>query len=177
MPEVPDGLHLGGTDLREVEDFAVRLLAFYRLDGWTFGWDNARRRLGLCDHRRRRVSVSKFFLASGPTPASIEDTVRHETAHAIVGSGHGHDAVWKAKCREIGARPIRCGTADMPRGRWRAACPACRRAFHRHRLKAGRRMWCRACGPERGLLTWRLDGGQATMPRIATGNAGEDRAP
>ena len=52
--------HLGSNRLpavakairHKIEDFAAQLLAFYGLDGWTFGWDNARRRLGLpsCCH-------------------------------------------------------------------------------------------------------------------------------
>ncbi|MCD8255840.1 MAG: SprT-like domain-containing protein [Oscillospiraceae bacterium] len=38
------------------------------------------------------------------------DTVRHEYAHAVValrhpGERHGHDAVWKAVCREVGCTP------------------------------------------------------------------------
>ena len=38
------------------------------------------------------------------------NTIRHEYAHALVylrepGSSHGHDAVWKAACREVGCRP------------------------------------------------------------------------
>ena len=32
----------------------------------------------------------------------IVDTILHEIAHAIVGSKHGHDAVWKAVARRIG---------------------------------------------------------------------------
>jgi hypothetical protein len=62
--------------------------------------------------------------------------------------------------RRVGATPRSCGTADMPAGRWRADC-GCGRGFRRHRRpRAGRRMWCRRCGPERGLLTWALVQGE-----------------
>ena len=35
----------------------------------------------------------------------IKDTVLHEIAHAIVGSQHHHDYVWKACCNKIGYKP------------------------------------------------------------------------
>ena len=35
----------------------------------------------------------------------VLDTILHEIAHALVGSHHKHDAVWKAKCKEIGCDP------------------------------------------------------------------------
>jgi predicted SprT family Zn-dependent metalloprotease len=91
-------------------------------------------------------------------PAEIVDTLLHEIAHALVGPGHGHDAVWKAKCVEVGARPQRCGNADMPPGRWRASCPSCKQVFSRHRRPRRLQGWfCRSCGPERGRLAWRVD--------------------
>jgi hypothetical protein len=58
-------------------------------------------------------------------------------------------------CRRIGARPERCGNAEMPLGRWRASCPSCGRVCHRHRRPRRITAWsCRRCGRERGRLTW-----------------------
>jgi len=37
----------------------------------------------------------------------VRDTLLHEIAHALVGTAHGHDEVWKAKCLEIGAINLR----------------------------------------------------------------------
>jgi predicted SprT family Zn-dependent metalloprotease len=87
----------------------------------------------------------------------VRDTILHEIAHALVGPGHGHDGVWKAKCREIGARPEACYGAgvEMPRGRWRACCPGCERVFDRHRRPKRADGWfCRGCGPTAGKLLW-----------------------
>ena len=73
----------------------------------------------------------------------------------LVGPGNGHNAIWQAKCREVGCKPKRCGRADMPRGRWKATCGGCGAMQHRHRQTRGT-LFCRACGPERGKLVWQL---------------------
>lgn len=63
--------------------------------------------------------------------------------------------VWR-DAREIGARPVRCGDAEMPDGRWQARCGGCGKQYDRYRRPQRQRGWfCRACGPERGKLAWR----------------------
>lgn len=145
---------LTGTDPAVVASFAAALIAHYGLGGWTFGWDNARRRLGACHYRTRKITLSRYFVSRNGADA-VEDTIRHEVAHALVGPGHGHDAAWRAACRRVGCRPARCGRADMPAGQVVATCGGCTRAFRRHRRpRSGTKTWCRRCGPERGTLTW-----------------------
>src|SRR4051794_5930902 len=100
MDTVPDVPSLDSNDPAVVEVYARRLLALYDLSCWEFGWDKARRRLGLCDHGRQRVSLSVFFVRRNST-AAIVDCLKHEVAHAIVGRGHGHDEVWKDMCRKL----------------------------------------------------------------------------
>src|SRR5271165_928788 len=110
--------------------------------------------MGLCAYARRTIELSTYFVERNGQE-EILDTVLHEIAHALVGPGHGHDAVWKRKCVEIGARPARCGNAEMPEGRWRASCRNCGRHFNRHRRPKRLKGWyCPECGPERGRLIW-----------------------
>ncbi len=105
-------------------------------------------------YRERRIELSVPFVERNGR-AEILDTILHEIAHALVGSAHGHDVVWKSKCAEIGARPVRSGDADMPEGLWRAFCQCCGRHIHRHRRPRKLRGWfCRTCGPELGPLVW-----------------------
>jgi predicted SprT family Zn-dependent metalloprotease len=111
--------------------------------------------MGLCVYSRKTIELSVHFVERDNPWAEVRDTILHEIAHALVGHGHGHDTVWKRKCVEIGARPQRCGNADMPEGNWRARCGACGKAFHRHRKPKRVRGWfCKECGPEQGRLLW-----------------------
>ena len=40
----------------------------------------------------------------------LVDTLLHEIAHAIVGPGHAHDAVWQTAARRIDCKAKRCST-------------------------------------------------------------------
>lgn len=142
----------------EIRNLALELMARHGLHGWRFGFNRRKRTLGLCRHGVRTIELSIYFTDRN-APEEIRDTILHEIAHALVGPEHGHDAVWKAKCREVGARPERCGQADMPAGRWQARCGGCGGVFSRHRRPKRFKGWfCRTCGPERGTLTWRSAG-------------------
>ena len=141
----------------EVRNLALELIARHGLEGWTFAFNRRKRALGLCRYTPKVIELSTYLVDANSTE-EVRDTLLHEIAHALVGPGHGHDAVWKAKCAAVGARPERCGDADMPEGRWKASCPACTLPFSRHRRpKRLRGWWCKACGPERGKLSWRVE--------------------
>ena len=101
--------------------------------GWTFGFDRARRRLGACHIRTRRITLSHALSTALP-PADVEDTIRHEIAHALdvaTRGRTGHDAVWKAWAVRCGAAPARCYSGPLPtdaEAPYVCLCPACGRA-------------------------------------------------
>lgn len=95
------------------------------------------------------------------------DTVRHEYAHALVylrhpGERHGHDAVWKAACRELGCSPDRLaaqtaeGQAELERrAKYKVQCNKCgQTTFYLRRGKVvelllrgpGGQVRCAQCG-------------------------------
>jgi hypothetical protein len=91
-------------DLEYARGMARRLLARHGLDGWgvTFTWRGLR--LAECDEAGLVIVLSRPYVRAAQAP-SVEDSVLHEIAHALVGCRHGHDELWREKCREIGARP------------------------------------------------------------------------
>lgn len=132
-----------------------RLMHEHGLRGWGFAFNRRKRIMGLCCFGPKRIELSIHYVASN-TEASVTDTILHEIAHALCGPDAGHGARWQRKCVELGAVPKRCGDAVMPRGSWRATCPACGLEHHRHRRPMkGRTYFCRPCGATRGRLTFR----------------------
>ena len=102
--------------------------------GWSFRFDRARRRLGLClwtkDGRPvKTISISRH-LAAREGWALMEDVARHEVAHALDFETRGrsaHDRTWKAWARRCGADPTRCyegELADDPASPYVGRCPA-----------------------------------------------------
>jgi predicted SprT family Zn-dependent metalloprotease len=94
-------------ELAAVARLAEKLLAEHRLCNWSFDFDHAARRAGRCHYGRRRITLSLQF-ARQASEAEIRETLLHEIAHALVGPRHNHDAVWRAKAKEIGASGERC---------------------------------------------------------------------
>lgn len=140
-----------------VARYAVGLLQQHGLAGWRFVWNRRKTCMGLCRYERQTIELSAYFVARNGVE-DIRDTLLHEIAHALVGEGHGHDSVWEAKCRELGAIPRRCGQANMPAGAWQATCPGCTTRFSRHRRPARGKYYCKPCGPDRGGLAFRPAG-------------------
>jgi SprT-like family len=137
---------------------ALELMVAHGLGHWGFRFNNHRRNLGLCipprDGQPGRIEISIFFACANPIE-EVRDTLLHEIAHALVGTGNGHNSVWRRKAREIGARPNRCGQAEMPAGRWKATCGGCGKVFNRFRRPKRVDGWhCKGCGQHRGNLVW-----------------------
>ena len=141
--------------LAEVRQLASDLFARHGLDDWQLTFNRGKRTMGWCLFGPRKIELSIHFVERN-SPDIIQDTLLHEIAHALVGPGHGHDALWKQKCAEIGARPERLShEANMPEGRWQALCGHCGRLHHRHRKPKRMKGWyCSPCGKECGQLVW-----------------------
>ena len=77
-------------------------MSLHGLHEWSFAYNRRKRALGFCFYEPRRIELSIHFVEHNSLEA-IRDTLLHEIAHALVGPGHGHDAVWKCQCLRIGA--------------------------------------------------------------------------
>lgn len=70
-------------------------------DEWSFGFDHAKRRAGLCNFTARRITVSRH-LALRFDDDEIHQILLHEVAHALAGPGAGHGPQWKRIAADIG---------------------------------------------------------------------------
>jgi predicted SprT family Zn-dependent metalloprotease len=141
-----------------LKDFARDRMAHFGLldQGWSFRFDTAKRRFGVCKFDRKVISLS-IHLVRLNSREECEDTVLHEIAHALAGRHAGHGPKWKAACRLVGARPERCYSSDTvtsPAGRFRAECPSCGQSISFHRRPRKVRACARCC---RSLANGRFD--------------------
>ena len=72
------------ADLARVRVWADALIALHLDSKWTFAFDRATTRAGLCDHRMHRISVSRHF-AERFDDDEIHQVLLHEVAHALAG--------------------------------------------------------------------------------------------
>ena len=134
-------------ELHEAEKLAHELIGkkhlLYR-EGWSFKFDNAKTRLGSCQHRSKEITLSRHVTLVNKE-SSIRNTLLHEIAHALVGRGHGHDWVWRAKALEIGCNGDRCSMieGEIP-SKWIAECHGCGTIRTAHR-KVTRTRSCGKC--------------------------------
>ena len=143
--------------LAEIQALGDHLVSAFQSRGalpaeWEFGFDLATSRAGVCRYAERRIDLSVSYCLAA-TRAEVEDTVLHEIAHAIVGPRHNHDAVWKAKAREIGCAGERCHRVQHSMPKWIGEC-GCGQQWFRQTLQR-RIMTDRACAKCSGAITWR----------------------
>jgi predicted SprT family Zn-dependent metalloprotease len=141
------------------------LVRRHGLDGWTVGLDRAKTRAGACRYRTRQITLSAHLTALH-SEEEVRDTVLHEIAHALVGAGHGHDEVWRARALAVGASGQRCVSEDSPQvaGDWVGRC-AQGHEVTRHRRPA-RVVSCSRCSRSFSadhLLEWTYRGRRVPM--------------
>ena len=112
------------------------LLNEFGLDDWKFDLSNEKVTLGRCDHSKKLITFSTYYLHEDMS--EIEETIRHEIAHALVGPLHGHDWIWRQKCLEVGAKPERLAGEEVQtraQPNYMIECTGCGQRWPRHRLK------------------------------------------
>jgi predicted SprT family Zn-dependent metalloprotease len=125
-------------ELFKAQELANILMSKHDLTGkgWRFEFDTAKRRFGCCNHRYRKITLSKALVQVN-TEERVKNTILHEIAHALVGCGHGHDWVWRNKAIEIGCDGKRCYTSEnttIPESKYIAVCKSCGHIHRKHRL-------------------------------------------
>lgn len=136
--------------------WAEALITTHLDASWSFAFDNAKRRAGLCDYTRKRISVSRYLTARYDDDDNHQ-TLLHEVAHALAGPDAGHGPVWKRIARDLGyvGGTTHQGETAVELAPWVGNCPSGHVAY-RHR-RPTRATSCAMCAPrfdERNLFAW-----------------------
>lgn len=134
-------------NLDDVDALAHELMATHGLmPKWSFAFDHAKRRAGICRYTEHTISVSRHLMQLYPEPL-VRETLLHEIAHALVGPEHKHNVVWKRTARAIGSNGAARlpSTAPQAPAPWIGRCPAGHTYTRHRRPRAGAS--CSRCAP------------------------------
>ena len=145
------------ADLERVTKWADALIRLH-LDPaiWSFGFDHARTRAGLCNFTDKRISVSRH-LAAKYEDDEVHQILLHEVAHAMAGPRAGHGPTWKRIAYELGydGKRTHDGSAANELAPWLGECP---RGHQHYRFrKPTKVLSCGECGRgfnRANLITW-----------------------
>lgn len=104
---------LSGTastlSLEFARTLARDLLDQFGLNDWRFSFMSRRatKRFGDSNHARKLIRLSPVLTEMNHM-GEVEDTLRHEIAHALCDPSDGHNARFYGMCLKVGARPERC---------------------------------------------------------------------
>ena len=141
----------------------VRLMAETKMaehldmNEWSFAFDSAKRRAGLCNYTDKTISISRYMVDIHNMEETLQ-VVLHEVAHAIAGKGAGHTKKWLKVANSIGYKneEFTGNEIAVETAPWVGACPNGHRHY-RYR-KPAKMLSCAICAPgfdARNLIRWR----------------------
>jgi predicted SprT family Zn-dependent metalloprotease len=161
------------SDLKRVRHWADALIALHLDPSWTFDFDNAKKRAGLCNFTVKKITVSRY-LAARYGDDEIHQILLHEVAHAMAGARAGHGPVWRGVAASLGYDGKRTHDGEIADdlAPWVGTCSA-GHTHYRYR-KPTRPLACGLCG--RGftaahVITWTRREITAAARRQAAANA------
>ena len=161
-------------DLMKARELALELMKQHGLEFWHIDFDNAKLRFGICRYKRRTIGLSKHLVQLNDYEV-IRNVILHEIAHALVGSGNGHNWVWRQKAIEIGCDGNRCYDSNKVSpviGKLVAECPNCNHIYYKHRKPKLKRACgkCRHLPFEERILNFKSDISKESSTKTKTAN-------
>lgn len=144
------------AELDRVRIWGEALIRLHLDDSWSFGFDNAKRRAGLCDYTKKRITVSRY-LAARFDDDEIHQVLLHEVAHALVGHTAAHGPAWKIAARELGyvGGTTHRGETAVELAPWVGRCPAGHLTYrHRRPTRATSCARCSRTFDARYVFAW-----------------------
>ncbi|GAB3121928.1 SprT-like domain-containing protein [Glaciibacter psychrotolerans] len=162
------------ADLERVRIWADALIRLHLDPSWSFGFDNAKKRAGLCNFTDRKLTVSRY-LAARYDDDEIHQILLHEVAHALAGPRAGHGPKWRNLANSLGYEGKRTHDGEIADelAPWVGVCPA-GHAHYRYRQPT-RPLACGLCGRSFNrahLITWTRREITAAVRRRAAASAG-----
>ena len=157
---MPDQIHANAIAERELVQMTRELLDEHGVDGFDVKMNGRlTRSIGRTNFTKHVIEFSSQ-LAAVNDRSVLENTARHEVAHAIAGYRAAHGPEWKAACRLTGAKPVACTDAQSIQGvgSWEAWCAGCEKKLdQRKRMPKSRLGWTHqksACDAGGGNIIW-----------------------
>ena len=144
------------ADLIRVRRWADALIALHLDPSWSFGFDHARTRAGLCNYSQKRITVSRH-LAARYDDDDIHQVLLHEIAHALAGPRAGHGPRWKQIGADLGYEGGRVhdGPGANELAPWIGTCPNGHTVYrHRRPTKASSCSVCAKRFDPAFLIRW-----------------------
>jgi SprT protein len=140
----------------QVSQLAQELFQRHGLVNYSFGFDRAIRRAGLCNYSQKRITISRHLVEAGDMRV-IEQVILHEIAHALIGQAAGHGKIWKAKATELGYLHQRIDGTPLAKqvAKYKGVCPGGHEHFRSR--QPSRMLSCKLCAPSfsrRYLIIW-----------------------
>ncbi len=148
--------------LESVACQAEQMMAQHGLKGWSFQYDDASRRAGVCNYVTKVIGMARQYCLEADEKERT-NTILHEIAHALVGPKHNHDKVWKETARAIGCSGDRCHNVTFAPARYIVSCPRCGLAIKRDRRLKG--AICKACRVPLAYAPYSEEAWQASQRR------------
>ena len=117
---------------------------------WSFKFDFAKERCGICSYRNKTISLSRYFIGNASL-SQVLNTIRHEIAHALTpGAGHGKE--WRQLAIRMGCDGKTCSDIkSFSNPSWFLKCPCGKVNYPRHRRSKVSNKMCKYC---HGTLTF-----------------------
>ena len=144
------------AELSRVNTWAKALITLHLDPSWTFAFDSAKTRAGLCNYTTKRITVSRY-LAARYDDDEIHQVLLHEVAHALAGARAGHGPAWKRVAASLGyeGKRLHDGAIAGELAPWVGQCPGGHAHFRYRRPQ--RALACGRCSTRfdpNYVITW-----------------------